>query len=70
MVYNKITGFKDFVPLQYSKNWRKRFGNWMFFHPRVKGKISILLDGLERANLNHWSSSDLKKNGPLDAAGR
>jgi hypothetical protein len=36
----------------------RRFGNWICFRPQVKGeKTPTQLGHLERANLNHWTSS-------------
>jgi hypothetical protein len=33
------------------------FGNWIRFHPQVRGwETHILLGPLERANPNHWTA--------------
>jgi hypothetical protein len=45
--------------IQYSKEHQKtqRFGNWIHFHPQVRGwETPIPLGPSERANLNHWTS--------------
>jgi hypothetical protein len=34
----------------------QRFGNWICFHPQVRGETPTLLGPLERANLNHWTT--------------
>jgi hypothetical protein len=34
----------------------QRFGNCICFRPQVRGKTPTLLDPLERANLNHWTT--------------
>jgi hypothetical protein len=33
----------------------RRFGNWLCFRPKVRGKKPILLGPLERASPNHWT---------------
>jgi hypothetical protein len=51
-----IIGFLDFVHPVILRT--QRFGNWVCFHPEVKGwETYILLGPLERANLNHWTSN-------------
>jgi hypothetical protein len=55
----RITGVLDFShrPVFLGVETR-RFGNWICFHPQVKGeKIPTHLGPLERANLNHWTTT-------------
>jgi hypothetical protein len=34
------------------KNWRtQQFGNWICFHPQVKGETPVLFGPIERANV-------------------
>jgi hypothetical protein len=37
------------------KNWKTRFGNWMFPFSDNMRKTSTLLGPSERANLSHWT---------------
>jgi hypothetical protein len=54
MVYNtqNYWVFGLFSIVRYSRDYRtRRLGNWICFHPRMKGKTPTQLGPLERANL-------------------
>jgi hypothetical protein len=64
MVYNtqNYCFFFTFPIVRYSREQKtRRFGNWNCFRPQVKAeKTPTQLGSLERANLNHWTTSGLK----------
>jgi hypothetical protein len=56
----RITRLLDFAIIQYSKIYRKRFGNWICFCPQVRGETPTLLGPLERGDLQ-WLRLTLSK---------
>jgi hypothetical protein len=54
MVYNtELLGFWTASIIRYSRKQKtRRFGNWIYFRPLVRGEAPILLGLLERANIN------------------
>jgi hypothetical protein len=50
--------FFTFSIVRYSRDYKtRRFWNWICFLPQVKGKTPTHLGPLERANFNHWVTS-------------
>jgi hypothetical protein len=50
-----LLGFAFIVRCSKQRQRTQRFGNWICFHPQVRGwETPTLLDPLERANLSHW----------------
>jgi hypothetical protein len=58
MKWKGISGFLDFIHRPVFEGTR-RFGNWICFHPQVKGgnKTPTQLGPLERANLKYWTTA-------------